>query len=142
MATYLVNQFSEVSEANCGFRNPIQEDRIRDGETKPRPGSVQEDRSLGEASLPLTIEWIKQQIREGALPSGGLAGEGLSFSLDPNPPTSEEVEPERIKNVVNPKDYEETEVTDGKSFYLGKNLNKREREGYMAVLKEFLDVFA
>ena len=142
VATYLINQFSEVSKADYGFRNPIQEDRIRDGETKPGTGSVQEDRFLGEASLPLTIEWIKQKIWKGTLSSGGLAGEGLSFSLDPNPPTSEEVEPERIKNVVNSKDYKETEVTDGKSFYLGKNFNKREREGYMAVLKEFLDVFA
>ena len=75
------------------------------------------------------MEWIKQQISEGALSAEGLAGKGLSFSLGPNQSTSDEVEPERIKNIVNPKDYEETEVTDGKSFYLGKKLNKREREG-------------
>ena len=142
VATYLVNQFSEVSEADCGFRNPIPEAGIQDGETRPGLGSVQEERSLGEASLPLTMEWIKQQISEGALSAEGLTEQGLSFSLDPNQSTSDEVEPERIKNIVNPKDYEEMEVTDGKSFYLGKNLNIREREGYMAVLKEFLDVFA
>ena len=142
VATYLVNQFSEVSETDCGFRNPIQEDKVRDDEFKPGPDSVQEDRSLGEASLPLTIEWIKKQIQEGTLPSGGLDKKSLSFALDPNPPTSEEVELDQIKNVVNPKDYEETEVAEGRSFFLGKNLDKREREGYTVVLKEFSDIFA
>ena len=142
MATYLVNQFAEVSEADCGFWNPILEAGIRDGETRPGLGSVQEERSLGKASLPLTMEWIKQQISEGALPAEGLAGEDLSFSLGPNQSGADEVEPERIKNIVNPKDYEELEVTDGKSFYQGKNLSKREREGYMVVLKEFSDMFA
>ena len=142
MATYLVNQFSKVSKADCGFQNPISEAGIRDGETKPGLGSVQEERSLGEASLPLTMEWIKQQISEAALPAKGLAGEGLSFSLGENRSTSDEADPEQIKNIVNPKDYEETEVADGKSFYLGKNLNEKEREGYMAILKEFSDVFA
>ena len=142
VATYLVNQFAKVSEADCGFRNPIPEAGIQDRETKPGLSSVQEEKSLGEASLPLTMEWIKQQILEGALPAEGLAGEDLSFSLGPNQSGADEVEQERIKNIVNSKDYEETEVTDGKSFYLGKNLNKREQEGYMVVLKEFLDVFA
>ena len=137
MATYLVNQFSEVLEADCGFRNPIPDAGIQDGENRPGLGSVQEERSLGEASLSLTMEWIKQQILEGALSAEGLVGEGLSFSLGLNQSTSDEVEPKRNKNIVNPKDYEETEVADGKSFYLGKNLNNREREGYMAVLKEF-----
>ena len=142
VATYLLNQFSKVSEADYGFRNPIPEAGIQDGETKPRLDSVQEERSLGEASLPLTMEWIKQQILEGALPAKELAREGLSFSLGANRSTSDEADPERIKNIVNPKDYEETEVADGKSFYLGKNLNEKEREGYMVVLKEFSDVFA
>ena len=142
VATYLVNQFSEVSEVNCGFRNPIPEAEIQDGETKPGLGSVQDERSLGEANLPLTMEWIEQRISEGALPAEELAGEGLNFSLGENQSTSDEADPERIKNIVNPKDYEETKVADGKSFYLGKNLNEKKREGYMAVLKEFSDVFA
>ena len=111
MATYLVNQFFEVSETDCGFRNPIQEDKVRDDEFKPGPGSVQEDRSLGEASLPLTIEWIKKQIREGTLPSGGLDKKSLSFALDPNPPTSEEVELDRIKNQVHIRGQDQLKTT-------------------------------
>ena len=59
VATYLVSQFSEVSEADCGFRNPVPETGIQTKELKPGHGSVQEERSLGETSLPMTIEWIK-----------------------------------------------------------------------------------
>ena len=79
---------------------------------------------------------------EGAIPIVGLAGGGLNFSWGTTRVKLDEADSERIKNIVNPKDYESTEVSDGKSFYLGKNLSKEERAGYMAVLKEFLDVFA
>ena len=134
VATYLVNQFSKVSEADCGFRNPIPEIGIRDEELKPGHNSVQEERSLGETSLPTTMEWIKQQISEGALPAKGLAGRGLSFFLGETRVKPDEADSERIKNIVNPKDYEEAKLSDGKSFYLGKNLSKEERVGYMTIL--------
>ena len=54
----------------------------------------------------------------------------------------EELDSERIKSIVNPKDYESVEVSEGKSFYLEKKLNNEERIEYITVLREFLDVFA
>ena len=134
VATYLVSQFSKVSEADCGFQNPIPEIGIRAEELKLGHGSVQEERSLGETRLSMMIEWIKQQILEGALPANGLEERGLSFSLGEIRVKPNEADPERIKNIVNPKDYEEAKLSDGKSFYLGRNLSKEEREGYMTVL--------
>ena len=60
MATYFVNQFSEVTEADCGFQDPIPETGRGDEELKGRDIPTQEEHSLGEASLPLTMDWIKQ----------------------------------------------------------------------------------
>ena len=54
----------------------------------------------------------------------------------------EEQEPDRIKNIVNPSDYEKVEVVPGREFYLGRTMCGREKEDYVKLLKEFSDVFA
>ena len=88
------------------------------------------------------MEWIKQQISKGSLPADGLEGRELSFSLGETRVKPDEADPERIKNIVNPKDYEEAKLLDGKSFYLGRNLSQEERVGYMTVLQEFSEIYS
>ena len=55
---------------------------------------------------------------------------------------TEESEPDLIKNIVSPMDYEKVEAKAGKTFYLGRTLDKEERTTYSRLLKEFSDVFA
>ena len=43
---------------------------------------------------------------------------------------AEEQEPDRIKNVVNPTDYERVEVALERAFYLGKTTSEKEKEDY------------
>ena len=53
----------------------------------------------------------------------------------------EESEPDPVKNIVSPTDYEKMEVEAGKTFYLGRTLDE-EKSAYSKLLKEFADVFA
>ena len=55
---------------------------------------------------------------------------------------AEEQEPDRIKNIVNPSNYEKVEVAPERAFYLGRTMTKKERGDYVKLLKEFSDVFA
>ena len=71
ITTYFIDQFSEVMEADCGFQDPIPETRRVDEEFRVVNTPTQEERSMGEASLPLTMGWIKHQILEGALSAIG-----------------------------------------------------------------------
>ena len=50
-------------------------------------------------------------------------------------------EPDWIKNVVNPSDYEKVEVAPERAFYLGKAMSRKEKEDYVELLKEYSDVF-
>ena len=54
----------------------------------------------------------------------------------------EESEPDPVKNIVSPTDYEKMEVEAGKTFYLGRTLDEEEKSAYSKLLKEFADVFA
>ena len=55
---------------------------------------------------------------------------------------TKECDPDLIKNIVSPTDYDKTKVENGKTFYLGRTLDEAERSTYSKLLKEFLDVFA
>ena len=70
-----------------------------------------EDRSLGEIDVPLTSHWIRKQVLEGFLPTGG-SQDGLQWA------EPEESDPDRIKSIVNSTNCFKIEVGAGKSFYL------------------------
>jgi hypothetical protein len=135
VSSYFVNQFDYETEASFGFSNAVVEHESgRDRHT------TTEDRSLGETSVPLTADWIAEQIRTGNLPISGNAANDLDWgNLAPNP---EEVQPEKVKPVVSPMDYVKEEVEPGRSFYLNKQLKDTEKSGYLKLLREYLDVFA
>ena len=103
---------------------------------------TQEDGSMGEANLPLTKDWIKHHISERTLSAIGLAGKDSKLSWSEIRMNLDEIDPERTKGIVNPMHYESEEVSEGKSFYLGKKLSSMERTKYVIVLREFSDVFA
>ena len=55
---------------------------------------------------------------------------------------AEEQEPNQIKNVVNPSNYEKVEVALERTFYLEKTMSWKGKEDYVELLKEYPDVFA
>lgn len=57
-------------------------------------------------------------------------------------PLPEEADPERVKNVVSPKDYEELEVGPSKKFFFRKNMTPDERTKYRDLVISYSDVFA
>lgn len=54
----------------------------------------------------------------------------------------QEQEPDRIKNIVSPSDYEKVKVDPGRVFLVRKSMSAKERITYMKFPKEYLDVFA
>ena len=139
-AVYLVQEFDGVTETDFDFPNPV----IECGEPEEnmkKEGPV-EDRALGEASVPLTSGWIKEQIKGGELPTVGLTEGKSDLPWSTIRATAEEQEPDQIKNVVRPSDYEKVEVQEGKSFFLSKSLSATEKKKYVKLLSEYVDVFA
>jgi hypothetical protein len=133
--SYFVDQFGQRSEEDFGFQEAVREYPHEEPRTP-----VPEDRSLGESSIPLTSEWIHQQLKAGNLPPSGTRSEdaewgGLLSDL-------EEAYPEKIKTVVSPTDYGKEEVEQGKSFYISNDIKGEERAEYARILKEYSDVFA
>ena len=141
-----MEQFAEVSQTDFSFPLPMA-DWIRSdktghpGEDLDRKPIQLEDRSLGEVDVPFSSEWIQQQMKEGELPPIGIS-ERFDHPWNEIRVQPEEQDPERIKNVVNPSDYEKVEVNLGKAFYLGRTMNQKEKEDYIKLLKEYSDVFA
>lgn len=137
-----MSEFSGLVEQDFEFPDSVAEkgrELGTDEEADDRP--EMEDRSLGEAYVALSEKWVRKQLtdpagyptrisRKGTLPWGDLWE------------VPEEGEPERIKGVVSPKDFDEVEVAPGKKFFMGKTLSPREKEEYGALLSGFADVFA
>ena len=143
--SYFVEQFAKVSETDFSFPLPTT-DWIRpeeaghpDEDIDRKPIQL-EDRSLGEANVPFSSEWIQQQMKEAELPPIGLS-EHSEHQWNEIRVQPEEQDPERIKNVVDPSAYEKVEVSPGKVFYLGRMMKRAEKEDYMGLLKEYADVF-
>ena len=97
---------------------------------------------MGTTDVPLTLKWIQGQVSQGSLPAIGLKEQKQDTSWSEIWERSEESEPDPVKNIVSPTDYEKMEVEAGKTFYLGKTLNEEERTAYSKLLKEFVDIFA
>ena len=100
------------------------------------------NRSLGAADVPLTTQWIQDQVSKGCLPVVGLKENQRDTSWSKIRSRTEESEPDPVKSNVSPTDYEKAEVEAGKAFYLGRTLDEEERTTYSRLLKEFFDVFA
>ena len=142
--SYFVEPFIESTEADFEFPLPVKElvepTEDQDGRTETEVG--REDRSLGELSVPLSAAWIREQLADGKLPSVGIKNgkEGPPWSAFRN--DREEQHPDQIKNIVNPGDYEKVEVEPGRAFLMRKSMSAAERGEYVALLREYTDVFA
>ena len=101
-----------------------------------------EDKSLGAADVPLTLQWIQVQVSQGSLPAIGLKENQHDTPWSKIQAKTKESKPDPVKNIVSPTDYEKTEVEAGKTFYLGRTLDEEEKSAYSKLLREFADVFA
>ena len=101
-----------------------------------------EDRLLGEVNVSLSSKWIRQQVLEGRLSSVGLTNEHPDLQWNAIWTQAEEQELDQIKNVVNPSNYKRVEIEPKRTFYLGKTMNKKEKEGYVGLLRKYSNVFA
>jgi hypothetical protein len=101
--SYFVDQFGKRLEEDFGFQEVVKEYPHEE----PRI-PIPEDRSLGESSIPLTSEWIHQQLKAGNLPPSGTRSEDVEWGGLLSDP--EEAYPEKIKTVVSPTDYGKEEV--------------------------------
>ena len=140
--SYFVTEFSGATEEDFGFSNPIPEEGCQDIEEPGNEVLRPKDRSLGTTDVPLTLKWIQGQVAQGALPAIGLRGHQQDKSWSEIRAGTEESEPDPVKNIVSPTDYEKMEVETGKTFYLGRTLNEEGKSAYSKLLKEFADVFA
>ena len=55
---------------------------------------------------------------------------------------AEDQELDQIKNEVNPSDYKRVEVEPKRASYLRKTMNKKEKEGYVGLLRKYSDAYA
>jgi hypothetical protein len=133
--SYFVDLFGWRSEEDFGFQEAVKEYPQEEPKTP-----IPEDRSLGESSVPLTSEWIRQQLEAGNLPLSGTRSENVEWGGLLSDP--EEVYPEKIKTVVSPTDYGKEEVEQGKTFYISNDIKGGERAEYARILKDYSDVFA
>jgi hypothetical protein len=133
--SYFVDQFGRRSEEDFGFQEAVKEYPHKEPKTP-----IPEDRSLGESSVPLTSEWIHQQLEAGNLPPSGTKSEDVEWGGLLSDP--EEVYPEKIKTVVSLTDYRKEEVEQGKTFYISNDIKGEERVEYAQILKDYSDVFA
>jgi hypothetical protein len=132
--SYFVDQFGRRSEEDFGFQEAVKEYPHEEPKTP-----IPEDRSLGESSVPLTSEWIHQQLEAGNLPPSGTRSEDVEWRGLLSDP--EEAYPEKIKTVVSPTDYGKEEVEQGKTFYISNDIKGEERAEYARILKDYSDVF-
>ena len=136
---YLVDHFAGTIEADFGFAHLVHEEgdpeELEEQMAEPTP---LKDRSLGQIDVPLTTQWIRDRMAKGLLPAGG-SQDGLPWSEIQMEP--EESDPDRVKSIVNPTDYSKIEVGTGKAFYLGNNLDEKERRSDVSLLSDFSDVF-
>ena len=140
--SYFVMEFSGATEEDFGFSNPIPKEGCQVIE-EPGDGVLKsEDRSLGTTDVPLTLEWIQGQVFQGYLPAIGLKENQQNIPWSEIRARTEESESDPVKNIVSPTDYEKMEVEAGKTFYLGRTLDEKEKSAYSKLLKEFADVFA
>ena len=70
--SYFVMEFSGATEEDFGFSNPTPEEGCQVIEEPSDETVKPEDRSLGTTNVPLTIEWIQEQVSQGSLPAIGL----------------------------------------------------------------------
>ena len=144
--SYFVEQFAKVIETDFNFLILIpelinlQEKRIQDEEQDQKQSQL-EDRSLGKIDVPLSLKRIKQQVSEGGLPPVGLTTKQLHLQLNAIWAQAKEQKPDQIKNIVNTSDYERVEVEPERAFYLKKTMSRKEKEGYMKLLK-YSNIFA
>ena len=138
--SYFDDHFARTTEADFFFTHLVQEEGYLEepGEQKVEPTPL-EDRSLGEMDIPLTTQWIWNQMVEGLLPAKG-SQDGLPWNKIRVEP--EESDPDRIKSIVNPTDYSKFKVGAGKAFYLGNTLDKKEMRTFARLLTDFSDVCA
>jgi hypothetical protein len=135
ISSYFVDQFGRRSEEGFGFQEAVKEYPHEEPKTP-----IPEDRSLGESSVPLTSDWIHQQLKAGNLPPSGTRSEDAEWGELLS--DSEEAYPEKINTVVSPTDYGKEEVGKGKTFYINNDIKGEEREEYARILKDYSDVFA
>lgn len=140
--TYLVGEFSGLTDEDFKFPDNVHEEGEKIAlEEFPADQLKAEDRSPGEACVALSGEWVHQELidpdkrpvrisRDQTLDWGKLRDEPI------------EQEPERIKSIVSPKDFEEVEIQPGRKFFMGKTLTPEEKPGYAQLLSEFRDVSA
>ena len=123
---YFITEFSRKTEKDFGFVDPISEEGYQDREIRTEETVRREDRSLGAVDVPLTSQWIRDQVSEGSLPSVGLKETQLDIPWSEIRARTEECEPDPVKNIVSLTDYEKEEVEAGKTFYLGRMLDEAE----------------
>ena len=142
--SYRIEQYNQDMESDFDFPEPVPEEGVVKPESDPEdvPGRRPEDRSLGESDALLSLEWIRQQMKDQTIPPVPCSSTSRPVTWADLYTKVDVDEAEKIKTVVAPDDYEAVEVEVGKTFYLGRRLSKKERKDYMALLKEFLDVFA
>ena len=142
--SYFVQPFFGSTETDFEFPLPVKEivESEDDQDGKAEVGAGLDDRSLGEISVPLTNEWIQEQLRDGKLPPVGIKTEGTGLPWSAFRHDGEEHHPDPIKNIVSPADYEKVEVEPGRTFLMRKSMSPTERAGYVALLREYTDVFA
>jgi hypothetical protein len=96
--SYFVDQFGRRSKEDFGFQEAVKEYPHEEPKSP-----ILEDRSLGESSVPLTAEWVHQQLESGNIPPSGTRSEDVEWGGLLSDP--EEVYLEKIKTVVSPTDY-------------------------------------
>ena len=138
--SYLVAHFAGTTEADFGFTHPVQEEGHLEEPEETKPDHLPlDDRSLGEIDVPLTVEWIRDRIAEGLLPTDELRNELPWSDIRTEP---EEGDPDRIKSIVNPTDYSKVETKEGRAFYLANTLDNGDMRSYVSLLSDFSDVSA
>jgi hypothetical protein len=139
--TYLVQE----QTSRDGLKEPMQQTSL-EGLEEPMvlaeaPSTPMESKPLrdihplGETCVPLTLEWINQQIRQ----IDDKAKEGWV------PPPYNRIagaDPDKAKTVVAPADYTKVEVAPRKDFYLGVTIQDVELKLYHELLQWYSDVFA
>jgi hypothetical protein len=99
-----------------------------------------DDHTLGETSVPLTLDWINQQIRQ--IEDEAKRDKAEDGRLPPPYSTITRADPDKAKTVVALMDYTKAEVEPGKDFYLKVTIQDVELKLYHNLLKEHSDVFA
>ena len=92
--------------------------------------------------MPLSAGWICYQLADGKLPLVGLEAEDAGLRWSVFWKVGKEQNPEKIKNIVSHAQYEKVEVEPDRTFLIRKSMSLAERASYLALLKEYTDVFA